>query len=239
MSRFWAGASSSSDSASDSDDSSSQASGGSDDNNNVLGQNRWQFSDDSSDEDEGNRVVKSGKERFQETFATTIQSIRKSMKTQDYTEIQSEFDSLSKLLTKNKQYLEAGVPRSLVKLLVNLQDFIELKILDKASFKELSAKQGRALNRLKLTLRKHNKAYTAVMEAYRKSPDDDDNEFDEEVDEDDDDNEDSSGSDSSSESGSSSSSSSSSSSNKKDSKDKEEDSVRRLIAFTSAMHKLT
>jgi translation initiation factor 3 subunit C len=237
MSRFWAGASSSSDSASDSDDSSSQASGALDDNNNVLGRNQWQFSDDSSDEDEGNRVVKSGKERFQETFATTIQSIRKSMKTQDYSEIQTEFDGLSKLLTKNKQYLEAGVPRSLVKLLVNLQDFIEHKILDKANFKQLPPKQGRALNRLKLTLRKHNKAYTAVMEAYRKSPDGEDDEFDEE-DDDDDDNKDSAGSDSSSESGSSSSSSSSSSSDNKGSKGKE-DSVRRCIVCTSGVHKLT
>lgn len=171
-----------------------------------MGQNRWQFSDDSSDEEEGNRVVKSGKERFQETLADTILSIRKSIKSEDYDAISSQFDVLSKLLVKNKQFLKAGVPRSLVKLLVNLQDFIENKILDKLYFKNLPARQGRALNRLKLTLRKHNKAYTTVMEAYRKSPDDDDED---ELDDDEHVDGDSSSSDSDSASSGSSSSSSS------------------------------
>lgn len=190
-----------------------------------MGQNRWQFSDDSSDEDEGNRVVKSGKERFQETLADTIVSIRKNMKAEDYYELQNLFDALAKLLVKNKQYLKNGVPKSLVKLLVNLQDFIERMILDKTYFKNLSARQGRALNRMKLTLRKHNKAYTTVMEAYRKRPDEDDDD-DEELDDDDDDK---SSSSSDSDSSSGSSSSSSSKSNKSESEEAASVSVDSMI----------
>ena len=57
-----------------------------------------------------------------------------------------------------------------IRLLCDLEDFVKSSLADKASFKKLSASNGRALNRMKLTLRKHNVQYEAVMEEYRKNP---------------------------------------------------------------------
>lgn len=209
MSRFWAAGGESSDSDDDSDsdksDKSSSSNDSSDnssdsddddnsnDNNNAgggLGQtgqqeaNRWlAMSDDSSDEDSV-RVVLSGKERFQETITTTITTIRKAMKARDYFEIQTLFDTLSKTLIKNKQYLVSGVPRPLVRILCDLEDYATERLADKEQFKTLSARQGRALNRFKLTFKKHNRQYQTVMTSYRANPVTDDDDADDDDDED-------------------------------------------------------
>ena len=209
MSRFWAAGGESSDSDDDSDsdksDKSSSSNDSSDnssdsddddnsnDNNNAgggLGQtgqqeaNRWlAMSDDSSDEDSV-RVVLSGKERFQETITTTITTIRKAMKARDYFEIQTLFDTLSKTLIKNKQYLVSGVPRPLVRILCDLEDYAMERLADKEQFKTLSARQGRALNRFKLTFKKHNRQYQTVMTSYRANPVTDDDDADDDDDED-------------------------------------------------------
>jgi len=116
------------------------------------------------------RVVKSGKERALETFQRRIKNMRAAMKTRDYYAIQTEFDELAKAMIKAKQYLQEGVPRPLVRILVDLEEYNVERLKDKEQFKKLSARQGRALNRMKLTLKKHNKAYKIVMDAYRKNP---------------------------------------------------------------------
>lgn len=204
MSRFWAAGGASSESDSDSDDSSSAYS--SDDLGAGGGgggrgaDNKWAaLSDEESSSEEEQRVVKSGKERAMETFQKHIAEIRKAMKARDYYKIQTEFDDLAKAMIKYKAVLKAGVPRPLVRILCDLEDYVPKRLADKEAFKKLSARQGRALNRMKLTLKKHNKAYQVVMKAYRANPvvssdeegDDDDDEeedsSDEESDEDSDD----------------------------------------------------
>lgn len=211
MSRFWAGADSSasdSDSESDSSYSSDEDVGG----RAGAGGNNWVDLSDSDSSDEEVRVVKSAKERALDSFAAHIKALRQNMKDRDYYAIQTEFDTLAKNMIKNKKTLAAGVPRSLVKILCDLEDYITERQADRAAFRNLSARQGRALNRMKLTLKKHNKPFQVVMDHYRKNPDDDDDDDDDDVDGDDVDDSDS---DSSSSSSSSSSDSSSGSSNKK------------------------
>jgi translation initiation factor 3 subunit C len=127
------------------------------------------FSESDESEDEV-RVVKSAKERFVETSNAHIKVIRAAMKSRDYKLIQSEFDDLSKAMVKAKKVLAAGVPRPLVRILCDLEDYVSVRLADKTAFKKLSAAQGRALNRMKLTLKKHNKPYQKVMELYRKNP---------------------------------------------------------------------
>ena len=120
---------------------------------------------------------------------------------------------------KNKKVLQAGVPRPLVKLLVDVEDtYIPERLSDKAAFKKLSARQGRSLNRMKLTLKKHNKAYKIVMDHYRANPDDADDDDVDLLHE---------GSDSDSDSDSSSSSSSSSNSSSSSSSSSDDDKVRK------------
>jgi translation initiation factor 3 subunit C len=168
MSRFWAAGSSSESSGSDASSFySSEEEGGA---NKAAGDNKWvAMSDDSSDDDEV-RVVKSGKERALDTFKKYIQNIRAAMKSRDYYAIQTEFDELMKSMIKAKAFLREGVPKPLVRILVDLEDYNEERLKDKEQFKKLSARQGRALNRMKLTLKKHNKAYKIVIDAYRKNP---------------------------------------------------------------------
>jgi len=123
-----------------------------------------------TDSEDEVRVVKSAKERYLETFSMHIKNIRSAMKSRDFLTVQSEFDGLSKAMIKAKKILAQGIPRPLVKLLCDLEDYITAQLADKAAFKTLSASQGRALNRMKLTLKKHNKPYALVMKEYRKNP---------------------------------------------------------------------
>jgi translation initiation factor 3 subunit C len=203
MSRFWAGAESSG-SDSSGDDSSDYSS---EEEEKQTGNNRWVDMSDSDDSDDEARVVKSGKERAIDTFNKHISVIRKAMKDRDYYAIQTEFDELTKSMIKAKKTLAEGVPRSLVRILVELEDYVPERLADKAAFKKLSARQGRSLNRMKLSLKKHNKPFLVVMDEYRKNPVDDDDEEDDDA-----------GNDS--DAGSSSSNSSSSSSNSDGSKSK-------------------
>jgi translation initiation factor 3 subunit C len=178
MSRFWA-AGGSSDSDSSGSDASSFYSSEDDGNKGgglgggaggAGGDNKWVAMSDDSDSSDEVRVVKSGKERALDTFRKYIGGIRSAMKARDYYAIQTEFDELMKSMIKAKAYLKEGVPKPLVRILVDLEDYNEERLKDKAQFKTLSARQGRALNRMKLTLKKHNKAYKIVIDAYRKNP---------------------------------------------------------------------
>jgi translation initiation factor 3 subunit C len=169
MSRFWA-AGGSSDSDSSGSDASSFYSSEEDGAAKATGDNKWVAMSDDSDSSDEVRVVKSGKERALDTFRKYIQNIRTAMKARDYYAIQTEFDELMKSMIKAKAYLQEGIPKPLVRILVDLEDYNEERLKDKEQFKRLSARQGRALNRMKLTLKKHNKAYKIVMDAYRKNP---------------------------------------------------------------------
>jgi hypothetical protein len=194
MSRFWVGSGSDdSDSASDDSDSSNDSIDDNNANANAKKDgNRWvDFSDD-SDSDDSVRVVKSAKERSLEAFTMHIQNLRSFMKQRDFKGIQSEFEELSKAMVKAKKVLAAGVPRQLVRILVDLEDFVKECLEDKVAFKKLTPNQGRALNRMKLTLHKHNKPYQVVIDHYRKNPitekdSDDDDEKDDSDDDDSDD----------------------------------------------------
>jgi translation initiation factor 3 subunit C len=231
MSRFWAGAESSdSDSSSESEDYSSDedvgggAGGGGAGGAGGGGANRWVDFSDSDSSDDDVRVAKSAKDRALDAFTAHIKALRQHMKDRDYHEIQTEFDVLAKDMIKAKKTLAEGVPRSLVKLLCDLEDYINDRQADRAAFRKLSARQGRALNRMKLTLKKHNKPFQVVMEHYRKNPDNDDDKDDGDmVDGDAVEDSDSDDSSSSNSSSSSSSSSNSGSSKKKDSDDDDDD----------------
>jgi hypothetical protein len=232
MSRFWAAGGSSEEDSDQSSGSSDASSDFSDDGGARGGagnNNRWLVMSDSESSEDEVRVVKSGKERAMLTFQKLIKDLRKHMKDRDYWELQNSFDELSKSMIKAKQYLVEGVPRQLVRILVDLEDYVAERLTDKAQFKKLSARQGRALNRMKLTLKKHNKAYSVVMVAYRKNPDTDDP-FDA-----DDASEDEDEKSSSSSSSSSSSGSDSDKASKKDSgSDKDSDKVSQTRQHTAS-----
>jgi translation initiation factor 3 subunit C len=160
----WAGASSSNSDSSD-DDSTDYSS---EEEERNTG-NKWVEFSESDDSDDEAHVVKSGKERAMDTFERRIANIRSGMKSPDYYAIQTEFDKLAEAMIKAKNIMAEGVPRFLVRILVDLEAYIPERLADKAAFKKLAARQGRALNRMKLTLKKHNKPFAVVMDHYRKN----------------------------------------------------------------------
>ena len=171
MSKFWGGADSSSDDSSSDDSSVSSSDSSRGGGGGAGGPSRWVMESDSESSDE-ERVVKSAKDRAFEAFEAHVRTIRNAMKIRDFNKIQSEFDELTKAMAKGKNVINqhGGVPRFYVRLLCDLEDFVKSSLADKAAFKKLSASNGRALNRMKLTLRKHNKQYEAVMAEYRANP---------------------------------------------------------------------
>jgi len=90
----------------------------------------------------------------------------------DHKSLMDEFDVLTKAMNKSKKVFEqnGGIPRFLVRTLCDAEDHVHKCIADKASFKKLKPAQGRALNRMKLSLKKFVVPYAGIMTEYRKNP---------------------------------------------------------------------
>ena len=103
-----------------------------------------------------------------------------------------------------------------IRILCDLEPYVEERKKDKAAYRKLSKSQGTALNRLGLVYKKNHKGYATLMKEYRANPtvesDDDDVSVDAQVDKDDSSSDDDNDSDSDSDSDSDDDSSSSSSS---------------------------
>ena len=125
-----------------------------------------------TESEESVRVVKSAKVRAFEAFETNVKSLRNAMRNNDHKTLMEEFDVLSKAMTKSTKVFESngGIPRFLVRILCDLEDHVAKCLADKASFKKLKPAQGRALNRIKLSLKKNNEPYKGIMDEYRKNP---------------------------------------------------------------------
>ena len=117
-------------------------------------------------------MVKSARTRAFEAFEANVTSLRNATKTRDHKTLMEEFDSLTKAMAKSKKVFESngGIPRFLVRTLCDLEDYVRRELSDKAAFKKLKPAQGRALNRMKLSLKKFNEPYKGIMEEYRKNP---------------------------------------------------------------------
>merc|ERR1719261_363922 len=101
-----------------------------------------------------------------------VAKIGNSKKIGDWNGIQTEFENLNKMVDKAKMHImKEGLPRFYVRTLAELEDFLFEALKDKEAQKKMSASNGRSLNRMKLTLRKHNKTYEAQIAAYKADPD--------------------------------------------------------------------
>ncbi|KAG5177289.1 eukaryotic translation initiation factor 3 subunit C [Tribonema minus] len=168
MSRFWAGQNDASASESESDSGSDSSAA------NKRGQRerrQWALESDSESEDEV-RVVKSAKDRSWEAIKTSCSKIRNHLKINDWNGTQTVFDELCRQMDKAKVNIaKEGTPKFFIKLLVDLEDKLTETLKDKAGVKKMSATNTRSLNRMKLQLKKHNKAYEAEIADCRAKPD--------------------------------------------------------------------
>ena len=175
MSRFWAGQSS----GSENEDSDSDRSSSDDEINATKkkADNRWDLDSDSDSEEEVRKVV-SAKDKAWEAMETDVKQVRNNMKNNDWANIQSKFEELNKKVEKQQNLIqkEGGVPKFYIRLLVDLEDLLMATLKDKEGQKKMSRANGRSLNRMKLSLRKHNANYEAKIKEYRENPQESDDE---------------------------------------------------------------
>ena len=131
-------------------------------------------SSDSSSED-GQRVVRSAKEkRFLEVRAT-IDEMRNKIKINDWMALQTLFDVLNKRLEKVMRAQEGGaIPGFYFRALASLETAIERMFANKPAVKKMSSTNAKAFNSLRQRLKKHARddpAMAAGMARAKENPD--------------------------------------------------------------------
>lgn len=189
--KFWAGGSSSSESGSDSESDSDNDVGP----QTVRQAGRFALSDSSSDDDDDRRVVRSQQDRVWANLREIVLRVRNALKNTDWPLVQDEFDAVNKKMEKSKTQIEkSGIPNFYIKMLVEVEDSILKIVHDKDTLKKLKPIVGRAVNRMKVTVKKHNKLYEKEILDFRQNPSKYDTEIEEsDADSDDDNSDDDSG----------------------------------------------
>ncbi|KAL4433586.1 hypothetical protein ABPG75_000027 [Micractinium tetrahymenae] len=159
--------SSSDDGSSDSDSSSSSGSSSSG-SSRKKGASRFLMGSSDSESEDERRVVRSAKDKAHDELRATCNEIKNKMHINDWAAIQTLFDKLNKQLERTQKVTQSlGVPRAYVRMMCELEDFLNKTLADKP---KLSPTNTRALTRMKQTLRKHNAAYAEQMRLYRENP---------------------------------------------------------------------
>lgn len=128
------------------------------------------FDSESESEDEG-RVVRSEKDRTWDTIFEKVSRIRSAVKINDWGTIQDEFDEVNKQIDKARMLvMQHGLPPFYIKLLVEVEDVVTATVKDKDAVSKMKPVVARALNRMKLVIRKHNKKYETEIAACRGNP---------------------------------------------------------------------
>lgn len=100
-----------------------------------------------------------------------IVRIRNARKNSDWPLIQDEFAGVNKLIEKSKMLiLKDGLPNFYIKMLAEVEDHVQLALKDKEGIKKMKAVVARALNQMKLQVRKHNDTYKTEIADFRANP---------------------------------------------------------------------
>ncbi|KAM3727597.1 Eukaryotic translation initiation factor 3 subunit [Dirofilaria immitis] len=167
MSKFFKGAVSSSDSS---------GSESSDDEPFVpIKRPQAAFAYPSDSDDEGQkRVVKAQKDRKFEELKDLIKQAKNSRNIRDMSKLLSTFEELCKVFEKTKVVLtrqSMSTPRFYVRILVELEDFVNEQWDDKEARKTMSKANSKGLTALRQKIRKYNKDMEMEVNAYRAEPD--------------------------------------------------------------------
>ena len=98
--------------------------------------------------------------------------MKNARKNSDWAVIHDEFDEVNKVIVKAKMIIMTnGLPKFYVRMLGELEDQVNLISKDKELLKKMKPVTERAFNRLKLAVKKHNKAYETEIADFRANPD--------------------------------------------------------------------
>lgn len=165
MSKFFQAGSSS-------DESSSGSESESEEEVQQVGRGKFgaAFDSDSDSEGEG-RVVQSKQDKAWDSMRDGISQMNNAKKIDDWSLILDQFESMNKLVEKNKMLiLKVGLPKMYIKMLGELEQFLGKTLQDKEGQKKMSKKVKLALNRMKLSVKKHNVKYKEQIENWRNNP---------------------------------------------------------------------
>lgn len=93
------------------------------------------------------------------------------MKNNDWSLIQDEFGNVNKLIEKSKMLiLKNGIPPFYIRMLAEVEDHVANALKDKEAVKKMKPVVARALNQMKLQVRKHNDGYKDQIADFRSNP---------------------------------------------------------------------
>lgn len=129
------------------------------------------FDESDSDSDDEVRVVKSHKDRAWDSIKDGIGKIKNARKNGDWPLIQDEFNNVNKLIDKSKMLiLKDGLPKFYIVMLAELEQHVQEALKDKESVKKMKPLVSRALNQMKLQVRKHNDSYKSEISDFKEHP---------------------------------------------------------------------
>ncbi|CAI5790623.1 eukaryotic translation initiation factor 3 subunit C [Podarcis muralis] len=125
----------------------------------------------SEDEEDTKRIVRSAKDKRFEELTNLIKTIRNAMKIRDVTKCLEEFELLGKAYGKAKSIVDKeGVPRFYIRILADLEDYLNELWEDKEGKKKMNKNNAKALSTLRQKIRKYNRDYEAQIMSYRQNP---------------------------------------------------------------------
>ncbi|XP_069044497.1 eukaryotic translation initiation factor 3 subunit C isoform X2 [Lepisosteus oculatus] len=125
----------------------------------------------SDDEEDTKRVVRSAKDKRFEELTNLIKTIRNAMKIRDMAKCLEEFEQLCRAFLKSKTIVDKeGVPRFYIRLLADLEDYLNELWEDKEGKKKMNKNNAKALSTLRQKIRKYNRDYEAQITSYKENP---------------------------------------------------------------------
>uniref|UniRef100_A0A8C5BN85 Eukaryotic translation initiation factor 3 subunit C n=1 Tax=Gadus morhua TaxID=8049 RepID=A0A8C5BN85_GADMO len=122
----------------------------------------------SDDEEDTKRVVRSAKDKRFEELTNLIKTIRNAMKIRDMAKCLEEFDQLCRAFLKSKTIVDKeGVPPFYIRLLADLEDYLNQLWEDKEGKKKMNKNNAKSLSSLRQKIRKYNRDYETEIAAYK------------------------------------------------------------------------
>uniref|UniRef100_A0A8C2GQA6 Eukaryotic translation initiation factor 3 subunit C n=1 Tax=Cyprinus carpio TaxID=7962 RepID=A0A8C2GQA6_CYPCA len=122
----------------------------------------------SDDEEDTKRVVRSAKDKRFEELTNLIKTIRNAMKIRDMAKCLEEFEQLCRAFLKSKTIMDKeGVPQFYIRLLADLEDYLNQLWEDKEGKKKMNKNNAKALSTLRQKIRKYNKDFETEIASYK------------------------------------------------------------------------
>ncbi|MEQ2197724.1 Eukaryotic translation initiation factor 3 subunit C [Xenoophorus captivus] len=125
----------------------------------------------SDDEEDTKRVVRSAKDKRFEELTNLIKTIRNAMKIRDMSKCLEEFEQLCRAFLKSKNIVDKeGVPQFYIRLLADLEDYLNQLWEDKEGKKKMNKNNAKALSTLRQKIRKYNRDFETEIASYKENP---------------------------------------------------------------------